>query len=828
MRMAAARLAVIAAGLLRAAAQDTSASLEARAAEAFDKRDCATALRLYTAALNPAKSAAQWSKAALYYRRIGICAYRVGDIEAAWNAYHAGVGMAESAKDDELLMENLHGSSVALRHLGRLNDAMEAAERALVLAERCQHPPHLSRGLSQVALLASDMGQAAKAQRFLQRQLEVARANHDREGVEVATENLALQYGSAGDPETGILLLREALAQIPSTDETVIGRFQANMGMLSKLAGRFDEAQALYEDALRHTSRPEAWRSRHVLLYNMGLLAVDRGNLVQARKSFEECLKVVNGRDPHVEAMSKEALAGALLDMHQPGEALRVALDAVAVARRSESPMALFPALATLGRIYDAAERYRDAGPVLEEAAAIVESLRAASPGDPTALEAVHKQGHPVYQTMVSHLLAEGRAEEALVWAEKAKARVLNELLLKGGLDERSAMTEEERRQERVLYGKVSRAAADRQKSIAAIGELETFRRELYTRHPELALQRADFAPAGPAEWRKLLPDSHSALLEYFQLHDAMVLFVVREKGVRVVRLKLEAASLQTEVRAYRDQLAARDVNYRAAARALYRKLLAPAAAELAGTGNWILSPDGVLWELPFQTLIDEGGRHALETHALSYTPSLTALWGIRRRPARQTSSLELLSVGNSSVPQAQDEARRIAGLYTTGKTLVLTGAEASQDRFREQAPRAGIIHIATHAQLNSANPMYSTLALSPGTLPATELLRMPLHARLAVLSACETARAKASQGEELLGMGWALTGAGASASVVSQWKVDSAATETLMVAFHRNLRKPLPAAEALRRAALEVRGMQGDRNPFYWAAFLVLGDGFR
>src|SRR5262249_21586192 len=152
-------------------------------------------------------------------------------------------------------------------------------------------------------------------------------------------------------------------------------------------------------------------------LYNMGLLAVDRGNLVQARKSFEECLKVVNGRDPHVEAMSKEALAGALLDMKQPGEALRVALDAVAVGRRSESPMALFPALATLGRIYDAAERYRDAGPVLEEAAAIVESLRAASPGDPTALEAVHKQGHPVYQTMVSHLLAEGRAEEALVWA---------------------------------------------------------------------------------------------------------------------------------------------------------------------------------------------------------------------------------------------------------------------------------------------------------------------------------------------------------------------------------------------------------------------------
>jgi len=48
------------------------------------------------------------------------------------------------------------------------------------------------------------------------------------------------------------------------------------------------------------------------------------------------------------------------------------------------------------------------------------------------------------------------------------------------------------------------------------------------------------------------------------------------------------------------------------------------------------------------------------------------------------------------------------------------------------------------------------------------------------------------------------------------------------MVALHRNLRKSLPAAEALRQAELEVRAQQGNRNPFYWAAFMVLGDGFR
>ena len=47
------------------------------------------------------------------------------------------------------------------------------------------------------------------------------------------------------------------------------------------------------------------------------------------------------------------------------------------------------------------------------------------------------------------------------------------------------------------------------------------------------------------------------------------------------------------------------------------------------------------------------------------------------------------------------------------------------------------------------------------------------------------------------------------------------------MVAFHQRLRKGMAPADALRQASLEVRGQEGKRNPFYWGAFLVLGDGF-
>src|SRR5690242_20525414 len=122
------------------AAQDTQADLERRAGDAFAKNDCAAASKLYRSALELSKSASyasQASRQALYHRRIGICAYRVGDMDTAWNSYQDGVVAAESAKDHDLLFENLHGLALALRHLGRLTAGLEIAQREFSMSEAC-------------------------------------------------------------------------------------------------------------------------------------------------------------------------------------------------------------------------------------------------------------------------------------------------------------------------------------------------------------------------------------------------------------------------------------------------------------------------------------------------------------------------------------------------------------------------------------------------------------------------------------------------------------------------------------------------------------------
>ena len=85
--------------------------------------------------------------------------------------------------------------------------------------------------------------------------------------------------------------------------------------------------------------------------------------------------------------------------------------------------------------------------------------------------------------------------------------------------------------------------------------------------------------------------------------------------------------------------------------------------------------------------------------------------------------------------------------------------------------------------------------------------MALDLRAELVVLSACETARGRVAPGEGLIGLSWALFVAGSPASIVSQWKVESASTAELMQQFHRRWRGAprLSKAEALQQAALPL-----------------------
>jgi CHAT domain-containing protein len=105
----------------------------------------------------------------------------------------------------------------------------------------------------------------------------------------------------------------------------------------------------------------------------------------------------------------------------------------------------------------------------------------------------------------------------------------------------------------------------------------------------------------------------------------------------------------------------------------------------------------------------------------------------------------------------------------------------------------------------------------------------MRLDADLVVLSACETARGRLSPGEGLTGLAWSFFMAGAPAMLVSQWKVESASSTALMLAFHRAWqggRTRMSRARALQHASVELLRTRQYADPFFWAGFILAGDG--
>jgi len=146
--------------------------------------------------------------------------------------------------------------------------------------------------------------------------------------------------------------------------------------------------------------------------------------------------------------------------------------------------------------------------------------------------------------------------------------------------------------------------------------------------------------------------------------------------------------------------------------------------------------------------------------------------------------------------------------------------------------------------------------------LTAEEVAGLDLRGtEMVVLSACETALGNTIGGEGILGLQRAFLNAGANSTMTSLWKVDDEGTSILMEHFYRYLwRDNLPKWEALRRAQLDVlnnpelipqqwdllvsRGLktgqtrpiddqqyaanssQRRTSPFFWAAFVLYGDG--
>jgi CHAT domain-containing protein len=785
----------------------------------------------------------------------------------------------------------LTGSTLRLR--GEYTESIAAYERARVHAEKSGNRQRLSYILSNLGAVYMAQTRFPEALELYEESLVVMPADAAPMATAPAHQNMAIVYALQGDYRRALEKFSTVLAIYEKgANKPKVALTYQNLGVLQSKQRNFETARAHLLTSLRMGEELDDPTQIAQSANELGLLYSLEGNLPDAMKSLERARAIVDrlqlkmlmgdvrntiadlhsrqgrhadalpllrdaaaifeGQDDHLNlARTLRGTSNALARAADHEAARTAAERAVTLSQKAGDVEGEWQARSLQARALQGLRRPADALRELEAAVALMESQRLRVAGGDEERQRYFEHASFPYHSLIDLSLAAGRPFEALQYAERAKARVLLDVLAHGPERVERDMTPAERDEERALLADLTAADAQLQKAPPARRAALEARRDdlrrkhgvfmsrLYASHPGLRVLRGAAPALDADELAGLVASPADALVQYVTGDDAAWLFVVTRTPagrakVDHFRIPIARDALGRRALELRDSIARRDPAFRRHSRALYDLLLAPAAARLAGKSRIRIVPDGPLWELPFHTLTSPAGRYWIEDVTLSWAPSFTALRDLRARPA--SASTRLLAMGDpvrEGVERVSETARQvqlISAAYGKENTAAFTGADATEARFRREAESAGILHLATHGVLDAGSPMYSRLVFSTspgdddGYLEAWELMRLKLNARLAVLSACETARGQTAQGEGIIGLNWALFVAGVPSTVVSQWKVEAASSTSLLVSFYRHMKRQPSLATALRAAALETKADPRYEHPFYWAPYILVG----
>lgn len=835
------------------------------------------ALEYYNRSLEASAAASDQKITAITTFNIGNIYKARGDLRTALEYNRKALKMFEDLGIEDGRSFMLFGLGTTYRALGNYEEALRYHMLGLELGEKSGDKREISDAYCHIGAVYSEQGNYSLAASYTKKCMEVRQSANLKEHLPDAYGDLGKIYMRQGAEDVALKYFHEGLVMAQDLKQPDDVAALSNLqGYANFLAGNFRQASEDYNSALAAARSLKDQANVASTLEHLGYLHLAEGNPQEALKSLEESLSISQEMDTKkLTADVQRGLAEVYYAQADYKNAADFSRQSAELADRIHSPETLWQALTTLGRAQRALSLPDEARASLERAIAVIDDLRLQVSGSEEERQRFFEDKLAPYDSLVSLLCEQQKLDEALAYAERGKARVLDDLLQQGKAEISKALTPEEQAQEQDWIAKMIslntqiRAESSRKKpDDAVLADLdsqvektrsgyEAFRTGLYDAHPQLRVQASIAEPLKRENFPALL-HPQDVVLEYVVADERSLLFVMDKKqddttDLHVYPIEIRRSDLSKQIEAFRVSLSNRDPGFVQPAESLYKTLIGPAEGALMGHTGVVIIPDRDLWGLPFQALIDGKGQYLVNRLAASYAPSMTVLRDLQRmRPRDDGSAQKLLAFGNPLIaaseservnavyrdqsllplPEAGMEAKALQKLY--GKdSAAYTGEAASEGRWKQESGKYSILHLATHGILNSSSPLYSHLVLAhpasetneDGLLEAWEIMQSDLSADLVVLSACETALGRIGAGEGMIGLSWAFFAAGARATVVSQWKVESQSTAELMLAFHRNLRKGIARHEALRLAAVSLSKNPRYRHPFYWAGFVLIGE---
>lgn len=658
-------------------------------------------------------------------------------------------------------------------------------------------------------------------------------------GQAKALFNLGTAHRHLGELPDAIGAFQESLALLEQLDAQDWQTFALNgLGLVYTELGQWAEAEQIYRRVMALCETAEDLEGAGIAYNNLGELFLFTGRWDDAAAALSKAEALVTTPLSRIEIQLNQGLHNMALD-DLPTAAVRFqAAHRLATQHRSVRYQIL--ALYLVGNALCAQHRDEEGLSQYQQALALVETLRG-------QIEQSDVRSHlfttwqPVYMAAVLACIRLARPEEALTWAERARARAFFDLL--GHPDVSQTIT-------------------------PARTPLDTS--DICQRLKPATAALVYFC-TGPGAAQANAHDN--ALTSILWPPSTIVGFTVSASGVTAQLLPLTPAVL--EQRAF-------DHDGRALVgltpgengqlltpwvlRIGYDALLAPVWARLTVSVleelvTLCIVPHGPLHRVPIQALPDPAGNDLLARgYDVIVAPSLSA-WledALLPPPARTDAVLAYAP----DLVHAQTEAFAIARLLGVRP---LVGHQARRADFLAVAQRARVLHCSCHGTFDRHAPLRSALHLADGRVTAADLLATgSLPMDLVFLSACESGRSEVEGADELMGLVRAFLLGGTCTVVVSLWRVDELSTRILAELFYEAyVDDQQPPARALRLAQLGVRtltltsladrlardGLMGETldatlnrlvamnaswpsadhqhplaHPYFWAGFVVVG----
>jgi signal transduction histidine kinase len=245
---------------------------------------------------------------------------------------------------------------------GRLEDALEEAERGLALAEQLEWPPAVYTALIYLGVIHDGLSDAGLAVHYFDEALECMEALEDPREHALALSNLAAVYLNLGDYERATQLLEDAQSRVDpenSAHADVWAAILSNFGDIEYLQENFEQALDFHKEALEFWAKSGDQSGLALGHTRLGQTYFQLEDGEAALRHLREATAIHAGLPPGPDAAQTAAEMARVLVMFEDEEAaLEEAQEGMERARATNLKTRQVDALRAMAEVQEALENF--------------------------------------------------------------------------------------------------------------------------------------------------------------------------------------------------------------------------------------------------------------------------------------------------------------------------------------------------------------------------------------------------------------------------------------------------------------------------------------